>query len=82
MATKPFYKGNLVNNRNAIIIDDPRKREVLAETLLQVINNPMRSESIGIQGRKLYQFFAGDMYNHEDSAAKFLAQITEYSITE
>lgn len=77
VATKPFYRGNLVNNRNAIIIEDPRNREALSEILFQVINDWERSKSIGIQGRKLYQFFAEDLCSQDESAAGLLAQIAD-----
>lgn len=76
VAKKPFYKGNLVNNRNAMIVDDPKNHEELAEILRQIIQDPLRTESIGMQGKKLYQFFADDMCSYDEWSAKFIEQIS------
>ncbi len=77
IAAKQFYRGNLVDDRNAVIVADPRDHEQLANTLLRIIQDRGRTQSIGAQGHKLYRFFSEDLRNHDASTAGLADQIAK-----
>jgi glycosyltransferase involved in cell wall biosynthesis len=60
VAEKPWYRGNLVDDRNAVIIADPTDKDSLANRLSELISDLDRTCSIGHQGRRLFEFWNED----------------------
>lgn len=75
VSKKPIYQDNLVNDRNAVIIADPRNLEALAHRLGQLISDQERTRSIGLQGQKLARFWNDELQNVDAATKLFSTQL-------
>jgi glycosyltransferase involved in cell wall biosynthesis len=71
VAEKPWYRGNLVDDRNAVIIADPTDKDSLANRLSELISDLDRTCSIGHQGRRLFEFWNEELPTFEESTRRF-----------
>ena len=77
VARKPFYSGSLVDDRNAVIINDPKDHDSLAARLRALIADPERAWSIGHQGRRLAEFWDEELPDFDTAAANLITQIQQ-----
>ncbi|MEK6280673.1 MAG: glycosyltransferase [Acidobacteriota bacterium] len=75
VARKPFYGGHLVDDRNAIIVDDPKDHDSLALRLLALIGDQDRTWSIGRQGQRLAEFWDQELPCFDDAVASLFTDI-------
>jgi hypothetical protein len=75
IARKPIYKGNLVDDRNAVIIPDPTDHDALACRIGALIEDRTRAKAVGLQGQKLSQFWEEDLAPFDDAVRSFAAEI-------
>jgi glycosyltransferase involved in cell wall biosynthesis len=76
IARKPIYRGNLVDERNAVIVKDPKDHDTLANKIGRLIRDRDRTRSIGRQGRKLVEFWDQELHSF-DSATQMFAEKLE-----
>lgn len=75
VARKPFYGGHLVDDRNTVIIDDPKDHNSLAVRLRALITDADRAWSIGHQGQRLVEFWDEELPDFDVSAANLATEI-------
>ena len=79
IAKKPIYGGNLVDNRNAAIVADPKDRPALAGRLRSLISDPDRTQALARQGQKLARFWDENLDDF-DAATRIFAREVEHLI--
>ena len=75
VAARPFYRGNLVDDRNAVIIVDPKDPAALARRLRTLIGNRDRTWAIGRQGQLLARFWDEELDDFDIASSTFAAQV-------
>lgn len=75
VARKPFYGDHLVDDRNAVIIDDPKDHDSLAVRLRALIGDQDRAWSIGHQGQRLAEFWDEELPDFDTAAASLATEI-------
>lgn len=75
IAAQPFYRGNLVDDRNAVIIVDPRDHAALASRLGMLIGNRDHTWAIGRQGQLLARFWDEELDDFDVASSTFAAQV-------
>jgi glycosyltransferase involved in cell wall biosynthesis len=75
VAAHPFYRGNLVDDRNAVIIADPRDHAALASRLGLLMGNRDLTWAIGRQGQLLARFWDEELDDFDVASSIFAAQI-------
>jgi glycosyltransferase involved in cell wall biosynthesis len=73
VADKPAHAGGLVDDRNAMVVADPRDRSALADRLGAAVADPDRTRAIAHQGQLLSRFWEEDLPTIGDTAATFAA---------
>lgn len=76
VAEKPVYHGNLVDDRNVVIIDDPRDHVALADRLSTLIAERDRTRSIGGQGQLLARFWNEELPSFYEAAEHLARALT------
>jgi hypothetical protein len=71
VAGKPFYGGNLVDDRNSVVIPDPTDHRELAARISGLIADRQRTAAIGLQGRALGTFWDEDLLSYDDAVSAF-----------
>ena len=75
VAEKPANDGNLVDDRNAVVVTDPRDHEELAGRIGALLAEPDRMAAIGEQGRLLARFMEEDLPDLDETARELVAGI-------
>ena len=75
IAGKPWYRGSLVDDRNAVVIADPTDHDSLANRLSALIRDRDRIWSIGHQGQRLSEFWDDELPAFDESARLFARDI-------
>jgi hypothetical protein len=78
VANKPLYGKNIVDDRNAVIIENPKDHDLLAKRLKALIHDRDRARSIAVQGRALASFWDEDLVPFEVAVRSFAAQIQHF----
>jgi glycosyltransferase involved in cell wall biosynthesis len=75
VASKPAYGGNLVHDRNAVVIPDPSDRHRLSAEIGALVEDCDRAAGIGRQGQKLSRFWDEDLQSFEGASRAFAAEV-------
>jgi glycosyltransferase involved in cell wall biosynthesis len=75
IAAKPAFRSNLVDERNAVVITDPKDHRALARRLGRLIADRERTRSMGGQGRRLARFWDEELDSFDDAARTFAAAL-------
>jgi len=75
IARKPIYGGNLVDDRNTVIIADPKDHNSFAVRLRALITDADRAWSIGHQGQLLVEFWDEELPDFDVAAANLATEI-------
>jgi hypothetical protein len=75
IARKPFYRGNLVDDRNAVVIAEPKDQDALAARIGRLIADRDRTRSIGAQGQRLARFWDEELDSFAEGARSFAVAV-------
>jgi hypothetical protein len=75
IANKPFYRGNFVDDRNVVIIADPKDRDSLASRLGSLIRDRDRTRAVGLQGRQLAVFLEDELCSFDVTTKLFVTEL-------
>ena len=75
IAGKPAYRGNLVDERNAVVVADPKDHKALARRIGRLIADGERARSIGGQGQRLARFWDEELDSFDAGARSFAAAL-------
>jgi glycosyltransferase involved in cell wall biosynthesis len=75
IAAKPALRGNLVDERNAVVIADPRDHEALARRIRRLITDGECARAIGGQGQRLARFWDEELDSFDEAARTFAAEL-------
>jgi hypothetical protein len=80
IAGKPIYRGNLVDERNAVVVVDPKDHDTLAGKLGRLIRDRSRTRSIGLQGRKLAEFWDEELDSFDRTTQMFAEELERLAL--